>query len=140
MVSQAPTTLVILTTFINDLNPGWIEHFSQWQILKPNTEDFNMSKNAELFNTPMLRYLHMKETFLERFMKKEGEFWSKEHIITLDGIIEYFHETSELANEFPQQLDFVVIDNKNLVFHHVLPLPPKLYEQLLFGVGSNQTM
>ena len=79
----------------------------------------------------------MKETFLERFMKKnawEGEFWSKEHIVSLDGIIEYFHETSELANEFPQQLDCVISDNKNLVLQHVLPLPPKLYEQLLLGV------
>ena len=52
-----------------------------------------MTENSELFNTPMLRYLNMKETFLNKFMKKKvwaGEFWSREHIIALDGVIEYF--------------------------------------------------
>ena len=90
-----------------------------------------MLEKPELFNTPMLRYLNIKRTFLEKFLDKgvwEGDFGSRELVIALDGVLDYFQKTSDLAEEFPQVLDSVANANKNLVLQHVLPLPLKLYE------------
>ena len=100
-----------------------------------------MLEKPELFNTPMLRYLNIKRTFLEKFLDKgvwEGEFGSRELVIALDGVLDYFQKTSDLAEEFPQVLDSVANENKNLVLQHVLPLPLKLYEQLLLDVVQDE--
>jgi hypothetical protein len=45
-----------------------------------------------------------------------------------------FERTNNLADQFPQLLDEVTVENKNLVIQRTLPLPNKLYEQLLLAV------
>ena len=93
-----------------------------------------MADNLGLFDTPMLRYLSMKRIFLEKFLDPKfwrGEFGSKEQIIVLDGVLTYFQKTRNLAEEFPQLMNDVVTENKNLIMQRILPMPLKLYEQLL---------
>ena len=46
----------------------------------------------------------------------------------------YLCLTMNLADQFPKLLNDVILDNKNLVLEHILPFPPKLYEQLLGAV------
>ena len=40
-------------------------------------------------------------------------------------------KTKSLSEVFPQLAHEVIIDNKNLVVQHILPFPPKLYEQVI---------
>ena len=96
-----------------------------------------MSENPGLFDTPMLRYLSTKKTFLEKFMDSSvwgGEFGSREQVMALDSVLEYLENTSELSNQFPELRNSVLSESKNLIMQHILPLPPKLYEHLLLDV------
>ena len=92
-----------------------------------------MSEDPELFYSPRLQYLSMKKTFLGKFLDRKvwGEFGSEEQLVAVSGLLEYYRETRSLSEHFPQILDEVIIDNKKLVLERVLPLPPKLYEQIL---------
>ena len=106
---------------------------------KSSTEDLIMKEDTELFNTPMLRYLSMKKAFLRKYMDQniwKGGFGSQEHVIALAGLLDYFQQTCDFADQFPQLNQDVVSDNKNLVLQNVLPLPPKLYEQLLLQLAA----
>ena len=100
-----------------------------------------MADNLGLFDTPMLRYLSMKRIFLEKFLDPKvwrGEFGSKEQIIALDGVLTYFQKTSNLAEEFPQLINDVVTENKNLIMQRILPMPLKLYSS--FSLNSLKMM
>ena len=66
--------------------------------------------------------------------KAWGEFGSKEQLFAVSGLLDYFQKTKNLAEEFPQLINEVILDNKKLVLDHILPIPPKLYEQLLLAV------
>ena len=83
-----------------------------------------MSEDPELFYSPRLQYLSMKKTFLGKFHDRKvwGEFGSEEQLVAVSGLLEYYRETRSLAEHFPQILDEVIIDNKNLVLEHVLPM------------------
>ena len=92
-----------------------------------------MAEDLGLFNTPRLKYLSLKKRFFSRFLdpKVWGELGSKELVIAISGLLEYLEETMNLADEFPNLLSDVIVDNKNLLLGRVLPFPAKLYEQLI---------
>ena len=93
-----------------------------------------------LFNSPTLQYLSLKKGFLGKFLdvKAWGEFGSKEQYIAVSGLLKYFEETKELAEQFPELKSDVILDNKNLVLEKIIPLPPKLYEQLLMAAVEDE--
>ena len=95
-----------------------------------------MAEDLDLFFTPRLQYLGLKRNFLNKFMVRKawGEFGSKEQLFAVSGLLDYFQKTKNLAEEFPQLINEVILDNKKLVLDHILPIPPKLYEQLLLAV------
>ena len=95
-----------------------------------------MAEDPEWFNTPMLKYLSMKKDFLGKFLDitNWGEFGTDQQVIALSSLLDYFKRTRSLADQFPQLLNDVITDNKNLVIQRTLPLPPKLYEQVLLAV------
>ena len=92
-----------------------------------------MTEDPEWFNTPMLQYLSMKKDFLGKFLHSRawGEFGYREQVISITCLLDYYKKTMNLADQFPKLLNDVILDNKNLVLEHILPFPPKLYEQLL---------
>ena len=92
-----------------------------------------MSQDLHLFSSPRLQYLSMKRDFLRKFLDRRawGEFGSTEQRVAVSGLLEYYKETENLAVTFPQLSSDVTIDNKNLVLEHILPFPPKLFEQLI---------
>ena len=94
-----------------------------------------MADDEGLFNTPKLTYLSLKKNFLDRFMIKGawGEFGSREQAVAVSGLLAYFEETRSLADQFPHLSSDITVENKNLVLEHILPFPPKLYEQLLLA-------
>ena len=42
-----------------------------------------------------------------------------------------------MAKECPELENYVTIGNRDLVMKHILPLPPKLYEQVIAAVAGN---
>ena len=86
--------------------------------------------------TPTLKYLSMKKEIMGKFPDKEsfGEFGTEKQIIALSSLLEYFRKTRNLSDQFTYLSSDIVLDNKNLVVGRVLPLPSKLYEQLLLAV------
>ena len=94
-----------------------------------------MAEDPEWFNTPMLKYLSMKKEFLGKFLHKRnwGEFGTYQQVIAFSSLIDYIKRTRSLADQFPQLLNDVISDNKKLVIERTLPLPNKLYEQLLLA-------
>ena len=95
-----------------------------------------MTENYPEWFTPRLKYLRMKEEFQENFLKEStwGEFGSKEEVCALTSLLDYLKGTANFAEQFPQMLNSVTVDNKNLVIQRMIPLPDKLYEQILLAV------
>ena len=85
-------------------------------------------------STPRLKYLHLKREFLSKYLDRkawEGEFGSKEQLIAISSLLQFFEETKRMAEDFPELENDVTIGNKDLVMQHILPFPPKLYEQVV---------
>ena len=101
-----------------------------------------MTGNHPEWFTPGMQYLSMKEEFLGSFLNDStwGEFGTREEVIALSSLLEYFERTKQLADQFPQLLSDVIVDNKNLIIQRMVPLPDKLYEQVLLAVveGAQQ--
>ena len=95
-----------------------------------------IAMDPEWFNTPMLEYLSMKKEYLGKFLdsKQWGEFGSEKQVIAIFSFLEYFKKTRSLADQFPQLMSEITIENKNLVLQRTLPFSNKLYEQLLLAV------
>lgn len=93
-------------------------------------------KYPEWFNTPALQYISMKREFLGEIQNENdwGEFGTEEQVVALSKLLAYFKSTKQLADQFPQLVNDVIVENKNLVMHKILPIPSKLYEQLLLAV------
>ena len=51
--------------------------------------------------------------------------------IAVASLLQYLEKTKLIAEQYPQQSSEVTIDYTNLVLGQILPLPPKLYEQLI---------
>ena len=92
--------------------------------------------------TPAMEYISMKKEFLGGFPNEDtwGEFGTREEVLALSSLLDYFRRTMQLADQFPQLLNDVTVDNKNLVIQRIIPLPDKLYEQILLAVveGAQQ--
>ena len=86
--------------------------------------------------TPSLKYLSMKKELLGQFPDEEswGEFGTERQIFAFSSLLDYFARTRNLADQFPQLLSEIILDNKNIVMKRVLHFPIKLYEQLLLAV------
>ena len=86
--------------------------------------------------TPSLKYLSMKKKILEKFPDQEswGEFGTEKQVNALSSLLDYLARTRNLADQFPQLSSDIILDNKNLVVGRALPLPNRLYEQLLLAI------
>ena len=86
--------------------------------------------------TPSLKYLSMKKELLGQFPDEEswGEFGTERQVNAFSSLLDYFARTRNLADQYPQLLSDIILDNKNLVIGRGLPLPNKLYEQLLLAI------
>ena len=97
--------------------------------LKWNMADYDLGPY-----TPRLEYLSLKRAFLSKFLDWkawEGEFGSREQLTALSSLLGFFQKTKRLAEEFLYIASDVNIGNKDLVINHILPFPPKLYEQVI---------
>ena len=94
-----------------------------------------MDKDLACLNTPKLIYLAMKRSFLQKFLDRKawGEFGSKQQLVAVSGLLDYYQKTKSLSEEFPQLKNDVIIDNKNVVLEGILPLPLELREQLIMA-------
>ena len=131
---------MISTTFIIDLFP-WLDTTKKISTFQPVVDKiltFNMSEENTYpeWYTPTLKYLSMKKELMGKFPDKEsfGEFGSEKQIIALSSLVDYFRKTRNFTDQFTHLSSDIVLDNKNLVVGRVLPLPNKLYEQLLLAV------
>ena len=93
------------------------------------------SSDPEWF-TPSLKYLSMKKELLGQFPDEEnwGKFGTERQIVAFSSLLDYFARTRNLADQFPQLLSEIILDNKNIVMKRVLNFPSKLYEQLLLAL------
>ena len=102
-----------------------------------DTVTFDMADNhPEWFNTPLLTYVSMKKELLGKFVMESywGEFGTEQQIIATSTLLDYFEKTRALADQFPHLKGEIVVDNKNLFIQRSLPIPDKLYEQLLLAI------
>ena len=60
-----------------------------------------MDKDLTCLNTPKLIYLAMKRSFLQKFRKAWGEFGSKQQLVAVSGLLDYYQKTKSLSEEFP---------------------------------------
>ena len=84
-------------------------------------------------NPPKLQYLKLKKDFLDMFLDRKdwGGFGSREQPVAVSSLLDIFQKTGSLAEQIPHLTSNIVVVNMNLLLQQVLPLPPKLYEQLL---------
>ena len=97
----------------------------------------NMTGDTEpVWFTPTLRYLSMKREYLGEFLDREkwGQFGTKQQIVAVSNLLDYLANTRSLGDQYPYLLNDVTVNNKNLIMQRFLPLPDKLYEQLLLAV------
>ena len=85
-----------------------------------------MAENLEFLNTPKLEYHSLKRNFLATFLDRTA--WGR---IAVASLLQYLEKTKLIAEQYPQLSSEVTIDYTNLVLGQILPLPPKLYEQLI---------
>ena len=133
--SSTSSTTLCCATFIIDLIPGLSTQKKQPEVDKILT--FIMAGNhPEWFNTPILKYLSMKKEFLGDFQgnKHWGELGTQKQVIALSTLLEYLKKTRDLADQFPQLKDEIILHNKNLILERAVPIPDKLYEHLLLAV------
>ena len=79
----------------------------------------------ELFNTPDLKYLTMKENFLQKYLFKEnwGSHGSKQRVVAFDSMIKYLQKTRRLVDTYPSISSEVYRDNLRLIMLKQLPIP-----------------
>ena len=90
-------------------------------------------------DTPRLKYLRMKKEFLGEYLDSKvwGDFGSKEQLMAVTGLLEYLKKTRVLGDEYPHILGDVIVENKELILENILPLPARLYEQLLVAAAGD---
>ena len=75
----------------------------------------NKMKDFEnIFDTPILKYLSIRKTFLEEFLvpKAWGEHASRERVVAITKFLHYLKETSALAVLHPSIQSQVNLDNR----------------------------
>ena len=96
-----------------------------------------MADDDHGFSTPRLEYLSLKKKFLSKYLDRnvwKGEFGSKELHSAISNLLQFFDQTRRMAQDFPELENDITIGNKDLVMKRILPMPPKLYEQVIAAV------
>ena len=93
-------------------------------------------EHPEWFNTPVLKYLAMKKEFVNTFSTRcaWGEFGTEQQVIAVSTLLDYLERTRNLSDQFPQLKDEIILENKNLILQRIIPIPDKLYGELLLAV------
>ena len=84
-----------------------------------------LDEERELFDTPDLKYLRMKEKFLQNFFFKQnwGLRGSKQRVLAFDSLVRYLQETRSLVETHPSLAHEVNRDHCRLIILKQLPLP-----------------
>ena len=118
--------LVDSTTFIIYFKP-WLDLEIIIRPVVDKTEPIIMTDNNIYpeWYTPHLKFISMKKDLLGKFPDQDswGEFGSEKQIIALSTLLDYLKKTMDHADQFPQLLSDVILDNKNLVIKRDLYLP-----------------
>ena len=102
-----------------------------------------MDEDQKLFDTPYLNYLRFRANFLKQFRSNQvcwGKFGSKDRVISINRLLNYFKETLAMAAEYPEDLESeILVENKKLVFDmNVLPsLPFHLRRELVEATAGS---
>ena len=91
--------------------------------------------SKDLFDTPILRYYKVRETFLKEFRNKKvwGKCGSRQRVIALQGLITYIKVTSKFRETWAKGLcRDIEADNIHLFtqYNQLPDLPNRLREKL----------
>lgn len=87
----------------------------------------------EIFQTPVLKYMNVRRQFLQKYAhpKSWGTYGSKQQVIALTALLDYFRETVKLAQLYPELENDIHVDNRKLVMKRIVQLPRKLHEEMI---------
>ena len=81
----------------------------------------------------------MKKEFLGDYLDSKvwEDFGSKEQLMAVTCLLEYLQKTRALGDKDSYIFGDVINDNKKLLLKNIIPLPGRLYEQLLGAVAGD---
>ena len=67
-------------------------------------------------------------------------YGSKQQVIALTGLLDYYRETVELAQYYPELENEINVDNRKLVLKRIVKLPRKIHEQMIDEVFKDSSV
>ena len=140
----AKPTLGDPSTFIKKLVNPEADDFIEEDKKQVKKENMTVDQeDVDVFETPTLQYLRMKKKFLQKYVNPEswGTRGSKQQVIAITALLNYFKETKELAQLYPEKTwlqTYIIVDNKNLVSDRILKIRRKLSEGISDEIVSKK--
>ena len=95
----------------------------------------------DIFNSPKIQYLRMKEAFHKKCKTPWGKYGSEEPVVAVCDLLSYLKMTKEFAEEYPFFENDVIVDNTKFIYQRSQYMPPERQREIIdcYLVGEEAT-